>query len=64
MLAADPDQLTRTLASKLLTYGTGTAPQYADRAEIERIAARLRGEGRGFRALIHAVAQGPVFLQQ
>jgi len=32
LLAADPDQLTRTLASKLLTYATGTAPQYADRA--------------------------------
>jgi len=64
LLAADPDQLTRTLASKLLTYATGTAPQYADRAEIERIAARLRGEGRGFRALIHAVVQSPVFLQQ
>ena len=64
LLAADPDQLTRTLASKLLTYATGTAPQYADRAEIERIAARLRGEGRGFRSLIHAVVQSPVFLQQ
>ena len=64
LLAADPDQLTRTLASKLLTYATGAAPQYADRAEIERIAARLRGEGRGFRALIHAVVQSPVFLQQ
>ena len=64
LLAADPDQLTRTLASKLLTYATGTAPQYADRAEIERIVARLRGEGRGFRALIHAVVQSPVFLQQ
>jgi hypothetical protein len=64
ILAADPDGLARTLTGKLLTYATGSAPQYADRAEIERIVDRLRGEGRGFRALVHAVVQSPIFLQQ
>jgi hypothetical protein len=64
LLAADPDRLVRTLASKLLTYATGTAPQYADRAELERIVARMRDEGRGFRALIHAIVQSPAFLHQ
>lgn len=64
LLAGNPDRFVRTLAGKLLTYATGAAPQYADRAEIDRIVDRVRGEGRGFRSLIHAVVASPVFLQQ
>jgi hypothetical protein len=64
LLAVDPDRLVRALAGKLLTYATGAAPQYGDRAAIEAIVARVRGSGRGFRSVIHAVVESPVFLQQ
>lgn len=63
-LLADPDQLVRALAQHLVTYATGTGPQYSDRAVIEQIVVRMRGEDYGFRRLIHEIVQSSVFLNQ
>lgn len=59
LLLSDPDQIARTVTSKLLTYATGAPISFADRAQIERIVETTRGSDHGFRALIHAVVQSP-----
>ena len=61
LLLSDPDQIARTVTSKLLTYATGAPISFADRAQIERIVETTRGSDHGFRALIHAVVQSPPF---
>ncbi|NBV20522.1 MAG: DUF1592 domain-containing protein [Proteobacteria bacterium] len=64
LLLRDPDQLTRNLAQKLLTYATGADIQFADRAVVEPIVTDVRQQHHGFRALVHAVVQSPVFLSK
>ncbi|MEN9574206.1 MAG: hypothetical protein RL514_2061 [Verrucomicrobiota bacterium] len=64
LLLRDPDQLTRNLAHKLLTYATGADIQFADRAGVEQVVAEVRQQNHGFRALVHAVVQSPVFLSK
>ena len=64
LLLRDPDQLTRNLAHKLLTYATGADLQFADRAVVEQIVADVRKQNHGFRALVHAVVQSSVFLSK
>jgi mono/diheme cytochrome c family protein len=61
LLLADKDQLARSLAAKLLSYGTGAAPTAAEQTEIERIVDKIRDKNYGFRALVHEVVQSPVF---
>jgi Protein of unknown function (DUF1588)/Protein of unknown function (DUF1585)/Protein of unknown function (DUF1592) len=61
LLMSDPDQIARTVASKLAIYATGAPITFADRAEIDRIIATTRAKDHGFRSLIHAVVQSPLF---
>lgn len=61
LLVRDKDQLARSLATKLVTYGTGGAPTKADRPEIEAIVARVRDKNYGFRSLVHEVVQSSLF---
>ena len=61
LLLANPDQIARTITSKLLTYASGAPVSFADRAQIERIVETTRDSDHGFRALIHAVVQSPLF---
>ncbi len=63
-LLADPDQLARSLTQHLVTYATGTGPQYADRNVIHQIVDRIREHEYGFRSLIHEIIQSPIFLNQ
>lgn len=64
LLLADPDQIARTVAGKLITYATGAPATFADRAEIERILAATRPGDHGFRSLIEAVVLSPIFSTQ
>ncbi len=64
LLLADPDQLARNLATKLLTYATGAPPSGPDRFEIEDIVGRLRAKNYGLRALLHEVVQSKSFRQE
>jgi mono/diheme cytochrome c family protein len=61
LLLKDKDQLARALTVKLLTYGTGAAPESADKTEIEAIVQRDRDKHYGFRSLIHEVVQSKLF---
>ena len=64
LLVSDRDQLTRNLSQKLLTYATGADLQFADRAVVEQIVADVRQRNHGFRSLLHAVVQSPIFLSK
>jgi hypothetical protein len=61
LILEDKDQLARNLAEKLLAYGTGAVPNYADKPQIETIVNRLRDKNYGFKALIHEIVQSPLF---
>jgi hypothetical protein len=61
LLLEDKDQLARNLAEKLLAYATGAVPTTADKAEVERIVAKIREQDYGLRSLVHEVVQSGVF---
>ncbi|MEQ9407568.1 MAG: DUF1592 domain-containing protein [Fuerstiella sp.] len=63
ILAADPDQLTRSLTKKLLTFALGRRTGFSDRPAVEEIVHQIRQQNYGFRSLVHAVVQSPVFQQ-
>ena len=55
------DQFARALVHKLTTYAVGRPLTFADRAEIERITARLRQQDDGLRTLITLIVQSELF---
>lgn len=62
ILLADKDQFSRNLAEKLIVYGTGAALDFADRETLRKIVSTVSSKNHGFRSLVHAVIQSPVFL--
>ncbi len=63
-LFADPEQIARALTQHLITFATGTGPQYSDHAVIDQVVAKSRDHAYGFRSLIHEVIQSSIFLNQ
>lgn len=61
LLLSDPDQIARTVVSKLITYTTGASVSFADRVEVERILSECQTSDHGLRSLVHAVIQSPTF---
>lgn len=61
LLLADLDDVTTGLTKKLVTYATGAPVQFADRAEIRRIAERAASKDHGLRTLIHEIVQSRLF---
>ncbi|MBL8830641.1 MAG: DUF1588 domain-containing protein, partial [Planctomycetaceae bacterium] len=61
ILLQNPDQLSRSLATKLLTYATGAAPTSSDQPAIEKIVNDVRERKHGLRSLVHAVVQSEIF---
>ncbi|MDE0102346.1 MAG: DUF1588 domain-containing protein [Bryobacterales bacterium] len=55
------DEFAACLAEKLLAYGTGRAPGFADRRVAQRIARDAVARGAGFRDLLVAVVQSEAF---
>jgi len=64
LLLEDKDQIARSLAKKLVVYGTGADIQFADRDEIEGIVERIRGKQYGLRSLIHEIVRSRMFLEK
>ncbi|HWA99732.1 MAG TPA: DUF1592 domain-containing protein [Pirellulales bacterium] len=62
LLSADPRRLARCVAEKLVTYGTGAPISFADREAIEQIVDRAADDNYGFRSIVHAVVESPLFL--
>jgi hypothetical protein len=61
ILLADKDQLARSVATKLITYATGRAPDAADRPQIDAIVARISEQDYGLRSLVHEIVQSELF---
>ncbi len=61
LLLADQDRVVRCVLEKLLTFSTGRAMGFSDRAEIDRLVAQSKAQGHAMRALIHAVVQSEAF---
>ena len=61
LILEDKDQLARSLAEKLLAYGTGAAPSKADKPQVNAIVRHIRDNKYGFRSLIHEIVQSPMF---
>jgi Protein of unknown function (DUF1592)/Protein of unknown function (DUF1588)/Protein of unknown function (DUF1585)/Protein of unknown function (DUF1595) len=61
-ILTDRDAVVLGLAGKLLTYATGAAPEFSDRAVLEDINRRLAPQKHGFRSLIHEIVQSRPFL--
>ena len=62
LVAATPQTLAASVASKLITYGTGAPITFADRRDVEQIVAETSESDFGFRSLITNVATSQVFL--
>ncbi len=61
LIAADPDTLTRSLATKLLTFATGREMGFSDREEINRVVAESAKSNHALRDLIHLVVTSEIF---
>lgn len=55
------DQFARAMVHKLASYALGRPLSFADRAEVERITAKLRQEGDGLRTLIRLLVESDLF---
>ncbi|MGI9471639.1 MAG: DUF1592 domain-containing protein, partial [Rubripirellula sp.] len=61
VLASDPEQITRNLAAKLMTYAIGRKIGFSDRLTVDKIVQEVRQQNYGFRSLVHAIVQSPGF---
>jgi len=61
LLLSDQPQLTRALATKLITYGTGAPPETLDAPQLEQIVSHVKAKDYGFRGLIHAIVASELF---
>jgi hypothetical protein len=61
IVLADPRQLARCVAEKLIVHLTGATIQFADREVIEAIMERTAREDHGLRTLLHEVIQSRLF---
>jgi len=60
-LLRDQGQISRSLVEQFATYATGSAISFADREEIDRIAAEVQINGAGVRTLVHRVVASKLF---
>ena len=61
MVLAEPDQLARNVAKKMLTYGTGAPIAFSDRPEIDSIAAKSASSNYGLRTILTEVVHSRIF---
>lgn len=64
LYTARGDQLARGFTEQFLTYATGAAIRFSDRAEVEKIVTNTAQSGHGVRAILKAAVASPVFLKK
>jgi hypothetical protein len=64
LLLEDADGLATALATKLLTFATGSPVQFADRADVDTIVRQIRDKNYGLRSLVHAIVESRPFLHK
>ncbi|QDU63962.1 Planctomycete cytochrome C [Planctomycetes bacterium Pan216] len=62
LVLEDRQGLARNVVDKLITFGTGAEVAFADRDDVEAIAAQAASSDYGMRSLIEAVVTSPIFL--
>lgn len=61
LLLDQQDQILRALTEKLITYSTGAGIRFADRDEVDAIAAKAEQKGSGFQTLLQEIVQSTIF---
>jgi hypothetical protein len=61
ILLEDRPKLARALATKLIAYATGRAPQASERAAVDAIVTRIAEHNYGLRSLVHEIVQSEFF---
>ena len=61
ILLRDKPRLARALATKLITYATGRAPQASDQGAVQAIVAKVAAKDYGLRSLVHEIVQSELF---
>jgi mono/diheme cytochrome c family protein len=61
LLLADPDQIARCLATKLMVYATGHGLEYGDQQQIEQIVREAKKANYGLRTMVHLVVASELF---
>jgi hypothetical protein len=61
LLLQDEDQLTRALATRLVTYATGRVPDATDEPKLESLVRKLKDRQGGVRTLIHEIVASDLF---
>jgi hypothetical protein len=64
ILLNNPDKIAHNLIEKCIIYSTGASIEFADRRDMEEIIREISDESYGFRSLIHALVQSPIFLNK
>lgn len=59
-----PEKIAHNLVEKCIIFSTGASIEFADRKDMEDIIHQISDESYGFRSLIHAVVQSPIFLNK
>ena len=49
------------LATKLITYSTGRAPQASDKDAVDAIVTKVEAKKYGLRSLVHEIVQSDLF---
>jgi hypothetical protein len=63
MLLGERERVARSIASKLLIYGTGRPVTAADRAVVDSVVAAAQEQDLGLRSMIHAVVASELFVR-
>lgn len=61
LVLRSPEAIAANVARQLITYGTGSPCQFADRDEVESIVASTARDNYGMRSLVHAVVNSQIF---
>ncbi|HEY2572777.1 MAG TPA: DUF1592 domain-containing protein, partial [Verrucomicrobiaceae bacterium] len=64
LLQREPERVARGVAEKLLTYGLGRGLGFSDRATVQNIVDRTKGDHYGFRSLVQEVVASEAFSRQ
>ncbi|MCZ6673676.1 MAG: DUF1592 domain-containing protein [Verrucomicrobia bacterium] len=64
LILNNPEKIARNLVEKCIIFATGASIEFADRKDIDSILREISDESYGFRSLIHAVVQSPIFLNK
>ncbi len=64
LLLKDVSPIAKNLAAKLITYSTGSPISFADRSRLDELVNEVRDDDFGFRSIVHATVESPLFLNK